>query len=127
MSRREFTVEGAYTYNRRGTVPWIISHIARYRGFILALVLTTLVSNALSAAIPSLTGLAFNHALGIPIPAWIMLGVFLVALYVQRSTYFGRDVYAVGGSADAARLSGVRVGNGVNVAVTSTQFKGVGV
>jgi ribose transport system permease protein len=59
---------------------------------------------------PALTGLAFNHALGIPIPAWIMLGVFLVALYVQRSTYFGRDVYAVGGSIDAARLSGVRVG-----------------
>ena len=59
---------------------------------------------------PALTGLAFNHALGIPIPAWIMLGVFLAALYVQRSTYFGRDVYAVGGSADAARLSGVRVG-----------------
>jgi ribose/xylose/arabinose/galactoside ABC-type transport system permease subunit len=64
---------------------------------------TTLLSNAL-------TGLAFNHALGIPIPAWIMLGVFLAALYLQRSTYFGRDVYAVGGSVDAARLSGVRVG-----------------
>ena len=26
-----------------------------------------------------------------------MAGTFLVALYVQRSTYFGRDVYAVGG------------------------------
>ncbi len=58
---------------------------------------------------PALTGLAFNHALGIPIPAWIMLGVFLASLYLQRSTYFGRDVYAVGGSVDAARLSGVRV------------------
>jgi ribose transport system permease protein len=56
-----------------------------------------------------LTSIAFNHALGIPVPAWIMLGVFLIALYVQRSTYFGRDVYAVGGSADAARLSGIRV------------------
>jgi ribose/xylose/arabinose/galactoside ABC-type transport system permease subunit len=59
---------------------------------------------------PALTAMAFNHALGIPIPAWIMLGVFLAALYLQRSTYFGRDVYAVGGSVDAARLSGVRVG-----------------
>jgi ribose transport system permease protein len=59
---------------------------------------------------PGMTALAFNHAAGIPIPGWIMLGVFIVALYVQRSTYFGRDVYAVGGSADAARLSGVRVG-----------------
>jgi ribose/xylose/arabinose/galactoside ABC-type transport system permease subunit len=58
---------------------------------------------------PALTDLAFNHAAGVPIPVWIMIGVFLVALYVQRSTYFGRDVYAVGGSADAARLSGVRV------------------
>jgi ribose transport system permease protein len=57
-----------------------------------------------------LTALAFNHALGVPIPVWIMIGVFLLALYLQRSTYFGRDVYAVGGSADAARLSGVRVG-----------------
>jgi ribose/xylose/arabinose/galactoside ABC-type transport system permease subunit len=58
---------------------------------------------------PSLTALAFNHAAGVPIPVWIMIGVFLAALYLQRSTYFGRDVYAVGGSADAARLSGVRV------------------
>lgn len=56
-----------------------------------------------------LTSIAFNHALGIPVPAWIMIGVFLIALYVQRSTYFGRDVYAVGGSPDAARLSGIRV------------------
>jgi ribose/xylose/arabinose/galactoside ABC-type transport system permease subunit len=56
-----------------------------------------------------LTAIAFNHALGIPVPAWIMVGVFLIALYVQRSTYFGRDVYAVGGSPDAARLSGIRV------------------
>jgi ribose/xylose/arabinose/galactoside ABC-type transport system permease subunit len=56
-----------------------------------------------------LTAIAFNHALGIPVPAWIMIGVFLIALYVQRSTYFGRDVYAVGGSPDAARLSGIRV------------------
>lgn len=58
----------------------------------------------------TLTALAFNHALGVPIPVWVMIVVFLVALYVQRNTYFGRDVYAVGGSADAARLSGVRVG-----------------
>lgn len=57
----------------------------------------------------ALDGLAFNHALGIPVPVWIMAGVWLMALYLQRSTYFGRDVYAVGGSVEAARLSGVRV------------------
>lgn len=57
----------------------------------------------------TLDGLAFNHALGVPVTVWIMLGVWLAALFIQRSTYFGRDVYAVGGSTDAARLSGVRV------------------
>ncbi len=59
---------------------------------------------------PLLDSLAFDNLFGVPIPVWIMTGTFLVALYVQRSTYFGRDVYAVGGNADAARLSGVRVG-----------------
>jgi ribose transport system permease protein len=57
----------------------------------------------------TLDGLAFNHALGVPITVWIMLGVWAAALFVQRSTYFGRDIYAVGGSPEAARLSGVRV------------------
>jgi ribose transport system permease protein len=57
----------------------------------------------------TLDGLAFDHALGVPVTVWLMLAVFAVALFVQRSTYFGRDVYAVGGSPEAARLSGVRV------------------
>jgi ribose/xylose/arabinose/galactoside ABC-type transport system permease subunit len=59
---------------------------------------------------PLLDALAFDDLLGVPIPVLIMIGTFLIALYVQRSTYFGRDVYAVGGNAEAARLSGVRVG-----------------
>jgi ribose transport system permease protein len=46
---------------------------------------------------------------GIPAPIWIMVGSFAVALYVQRSTAFGRNIYAVGGNLDAARLSGIRV------------------
>jgi ribose/xylose/arabinose/galactoside ABC-type transport system permease subunit len=58
---------------------------------------------------PLLDSLAFDALLGIPVPVWIMAAVFLVALYVQRSTYFGRDIYAVGGSPEAARLSGIKV------------------
>jgi ribose transport system permease protein len=58
---------------------------------------------------PLLDSLAFDALLGVPVPVWIMAAVFLVALYVQRSTYFGRDIYAVGGSPDAARLSGIKV------------------
>jgi ribose transport system permease protein len=58
---------------------------------------------------PFLDSLAFDAILGLPVPVWLMAVVFLIALYVQRSTYFGRDIYAVGGSAEAARLSGIRV------------------
>ena len=73
--------------------------------------LVNLWSKEVTTEVPSntLTAIAFNNAAGVPVSVWIMIGVWLVALYVQRSTYFGRDVYAVGGSADAAQLSGVRV------------------
>jgi ribose transport system permease protein len=49
-----------------------------------------------------------NNVLGLPAPIWIMIIAFAVSLWIQRWTYFGRDVYAVGGSISAARLSGVR-------------------
>jgi ribose transport system permease protein len=45
---------------------------------------------------------------GLPAPIWIMIGILLAALYLQQWTYFGRHVYAVGGSLTAARLSGIR-------------------
>jgi ribose transport system permease protein len=35
--------------------------------------------------------------------------LLLMALYVQSRTYFGRDVYSVGGNPTAARLAGIRV------------------
>jgi ribose/xylose/arabinose/galactoside ABC-type transport system permease subunit len=49
-----------------------------------------------------------NNVLGLPAPIWIMIVAFVISLWIQRWTYFGRDVYAVGGSIRAARLSGIR-------------------
>jgi ribose transport system permease protein len=60
-------------------------------------------------ASPLIDGIGFGSALGISTPIWIMIAVFMVAFVVLRWTYFGRDVYAVGGNADAARLSGINV------------------
>lgn len=56
-----------------------------------------------------LDNLAFGRLLGIPISLILMVVTFLVAWYVLRSTYFGRDVYAVGGNQKAARLAGINV------------------
>ncbi|MFI8794153.1 ABC transporter permease [Streptomyces sp. NPDC055105] len=47
---------------------------------------------------------------GLGIPVWIVIISLVLALWLQRQTYFGRDVYAVGGSLTASRLSGIRSG-----------------
>jgi ribose transport system permease protein len=57
---------------------------------------------------PVALDIGVNAILGVPAPIWIMIIAFGLSLWLQRWTYFGRDVYAVGGSLKAARLSGVR-------------------
>jgi ribose transport system permease protein len=64
---------------------------------------TTYISSSLIGQI------GFGRFLGVSIPIWIMIVTFGIAVVVLRWTYFGRDVYAVGGNIDAARLSGINV------------------
>ena len=73
--------------------------------------ITYLVSNGQTTSLTSslLDSIGFDDALGVPITVWIMVGTLIVALFVLRMTYFGRDVYATGGNATAARLAGVNV------------------
>lgn len=46
----------------------------------------------------------------IPFPAVILVIVFAIFYFLAKYTTFGRSVYAIGGNAEAARLSGIRVG-----------------
>jgi ribose/xylose/arabinose/galactoside ABC-type transport system permease subunit len=46
---------------------------------------------------------------GIPVPVILFLGFALLAHIILRYTRYGRQVYAVGGNAEAARLSGLNV------------------
>ncbi len=73
--------------------------------------ITYLVSDGKTTSLTSslLDSIGFDLALGVPITVWIMIGTLVVALFVLRMTYFGRDVYATGGNATAARLAGVNV------------------
>lgn len=48
---------------------------------------------------------------GVPVPIWIFAAVAVIAFIVLRSTAFGRQVYAVGSNAEAARLAGIKVGS----------------
>ena len=57
---------------------------------------------------PIASHLAVSRLLGVQTPIYIMAVVFIIFLFVQKRTYFGRDIYATGGSYTAARLSGIR-------------------
>ena len=50
-----------------------------------------------------------GYFLGIPVPVVTMLIAFFVLYFILRKTTFGRRVYAIGGNAEASRLSGINV------------------
>jgi len=50
-----------------------------------------------------------NAYQGVPIPVLILLAVALFGSFLTNSTVFGRYLYAIGGNADAARLSGINI------------------
>jgi D-xylose transport system permease protein len=57
--------------------------------------------------------LVMNSWQGVPVPVLILIAVALVGAFITNSTVFGRYLYAIGGNADAARLSGIN--NRLNV------------
>lgn len=69
--------------------------------------------------------------LGIPMPVYFMVVLTILAALWMRYSAFGRSIYAVGGNAEAARLSGIPVRrvilrvfilNGVIVGISSVMY-----
>lgn len=58
----------------------------------------------------TISDLANGKWLGIPVPTYLMCGVFLVVGLLYRLTRFGSNIAAVGGNNVAARRAGIRVG-----------------
>jgi len=57
---------------------------------------------------------------GVPIPVVVFLTVFITVHFLMNFTTLGRMIYAVGGNAEAARLSGVNVGRVKLIALALT-------
>jgi ribose/xylose/arabinose/galactoside ABC-type transport system permease subunit len=55
------------------------------------------------------TILSFGDFRGIPVPAIWLIIVFAIIWVVMSKTRFGREIYAVGGNPEAARLSGINI------------------
>lgn len=56
---------------------------------------------------PEVTVLGSGTILDLPIPLYFMIGVFLVILFLTTKTIYGRRLYAVGNSREAARIVGI--------------------
>lgn len=76
--------------------------------------------------------------LGVPVPVWMSLAVFVLLFLLFRYSSWGRNLYAIGSNVQAAHLSGVKVrqtqvsafaANGALVAISAviyaTRFGGV--
>ncbi|BDG01248.1 ABC transporter permease [Anaeromyxobacter oryzae] len=60
--------------------------------------------------LPDAFGVLGNGAFGgVPVPVWVMLGFLALTHFLLRYTGLGRNVYAVGGNEEAARLSGLPI------------------
>jgi ribose/xylose/arabinose/galactoside ABC-type transport system permease subunit len=57
----------------------------------------------------SIKELGQGFTLGLPNPVWIMVILAAIMWWVMTRTVYGRQLYAIGGNDEAARLSGVRV------------------
>jgi ribose transport system permease protein len=58
---------------------------------------------------PGFSELGFGYFGPVPLPALVATGALVVAWVLLARTTFGREVYAVGGNSEAARLSGLPV------------------
>ncbi len=57
----------------------------------------------------------------VPIPAIILIAVFLITHFVMTYTTTGRSIYAIGGNTESARLSGIHVFKSKVIAFASVQ------
>jgi ribose/xylose/arabinose/galactoside ABC-type transport system permease subunit len=50
-----------------------------------------------------------GYVWGIPVPVIVMIVVALIGAFILTKTYFGRQIFALGGNEEAARLAGVNI------------------
>ena len=98
-SKSEFSVADQYHYSRLSSTRWIISHLARYKGFLGGFVLFAILTNILNSFVPTLAGVAFNaltqgssaRSLLLTI-ALTMVGIILVQGVVDLSARLSVEV-----------------------------------
>jgi ribose transport system permease protein len=102
-----------------GIVNGVLVHATRINSFIgtlatsiafRGLAIITTGGMIVTVTSPTFGLLGRSDLLGAKYTVWVFAIFFVVTAFLLAATTFGRAVYAVGGNAEAARLSGIRVG-----------------
>jgi ribose transport system permease protein len=112
-------IAGVLTGIGLGVANGVVIHFTRINPFIGTLATSIVFAgfailitggNIVTVTGPSFGTVGQNSFAGIKLTGWTFLVFTLLAALLLARTTFGRYVYAVGGNAEAARLSGIRVG-----------------
>jgi ribose transport system permease protein len=103
----------AFFITRLGVIPFIVTLATLYAGRGLGLWLTE--TRALNLP-ESILRIGAARLIGVPLPLWLLAFVVVAAHLVLTRTAFGRQLYAVGHNAEAARKAGINV-RGLQTAV----------
>ena len=109
---------------RLNVPPFVITLVTYTVAQGLALAITT--GSPINGIDPLFSDLSQFYVGEVPVPALVFIAAAIVAWFVLERTYVGRQIYAVGGNKEAARLAGIPVGRRVTSAyVASAVLAGV--
>ncbi|MHC1781372.1 MAG: ABC transporter permease [Anaerolineaceae bacterium] len=93
------------TYGRIPSFIVTLATMSIYRG--LAFLITS--GTPIFSVSPELDAIFYGKLLGIPLPFYYVLVLYIITAVFLRNTIPGRSIYALGGNESAARLTGIRV------------------
>ncbi|HEX5400898.1 MAG TPA: ABC transporter permease [Pseudonocardiaceae bacterium] len=99
---------------RLSVPPFVITLVTYTVAQGLALAITT--GTPINNISPLFSDLSQFYIGPVPVPALFFIGAAIVAWFVLERTYVGRQIYAVGGNKEAARLAGIPVARRVTAA-----------
>ncbi|HJP76392.1 MAG TPA: ABC transporter permease [Pseudonocardiaceae bacterium] len=103
---------------RLNVPPFVITLVTYTVAQGLALAITT--GSPINGISPLFSDLSQFYLGEVPVPALIFIAAAVVAWFALERTYIGRQIYAVGGNKEAARLAGIPVGRRITSAYVSS-------
>ncbi|MDQ3540764.1 MAG: ABC transporter transmembrane domain-containing protein, partial [Chloroflexota bacterium] len=94
----EFAATGSFAYDHQSPLRWIVSHVLRFKGLLVAFVGGSLIGALLNGLIPGLTGNAFDQVLGTSDDknaALVRIALLLLGVVILRGAFDILARYAI--------------------------------